>query len=291
MRRPDAAMPVAVETTPSIPLAPRLAITGGGDGNAGANHSRSRMGMDADTMMVAPDRGGVTGEDPGHRGLAEAVSERPLDGRLSRRLVGPPLGHSHAGSVDVGRIEGGGDPARRRSHGGTRSPRGRGRSTATTGRPRSPAHRGPPRAATYSPRALESHVPPSSTTVSGSAGCVRTMASAAATVPGSRHPDRGSARTGHPSRSPNAQEPARVARCSRAGDDQPAATQSAASSGARSTGQGRTTTGPRGSGSGAGLADEGLPEGEVEVYRPGTERSAPGLGHRPLRQRPPRSGL
>ena len=48
-------MPVAVETTPSIPLAPRLAITGGGDGNAGANHSRSRMGMDADTMMVAPE--------------------------------------------------------------------------------------------------------------------------------------------------------------------------------------------------------------------------------------------
>ena len=56
--RPDpdseAATPSAVDTTPSIPFTPRFASTRGGTASAGANHSRSLMGMDADTTMVAP---------------------------------------------------------------------------------------------------------------------------------------------------------------------------------------------------------------------------------------------
>ena len=47
-------MPSAVDTTPSIPLAPLLASTRGGVGWAAAYHSRSRMGMDAATRSVAP---------------------------------------------------------------------------------------------------------------------------------------------------------------------------------------------------------------------------------------------
>ena len=56
MRQPaseEDATPSAVETTPSIPLTPRLASTRGGPVTAGANHSRSRMGMDADTTRAA----------------------------------------------------------------------------------------------------------------------------------------------------------------------------------------------------------------------------------------------
>ncbi len=49
-----AATPRAVETTPSIPLAPRLAKTRGGVTSEVAYHSRSRIGIDAETTRVAP---------------------------------------------------------------------------------------------------------------------------------------------------------------------------------------------------------------------------------------------
>ncbi len=66
--------------------------------------------------------------------------------------------------------------------------------------------RAPVRAAseTYSPSARESHGVPSITIVSGSGGFVRTIESAAAIVPATLLPERGSARTGQPSRSASA---------------------------------------------------------------------------------------
>ena len=57
---------------------------------------------------------------------------------------------------------------------------------------------------TYSPSARESQGAPSITTVSGSGGFVRTMESAAAIVPTTLLPERGSANTGHRSRSASA---------------------------------------------------------------------------------------
>ena len=66
--------------------------------------------------------------------------------------------------------------------------------------------RAPVRAAsrTYSLSARESHGVPSITIVSGSGGFVRTIESAAAIVPATLLPERGSARTGQPSRSASA---------------------------------------------------------------------------------------
>ena len=65
--RDAAATPRAVEITPSIPFAPRLNITRGGELGA-ANHSRSRTGMEADTTTVAPRR-----VEHGRRGGPRAV--------------------------------------------------------------------------------------------------------------------------------------------------------------------------------------------------------------------------
>ena len=86
-----------------------------------------------------------------------------------------------------------------------------------------------PRAAseTYSPSARESHGVPSITTVSGSGGFVRTIASAAAIVPATLLPERGSARTGHPSRSASASTRSGRGASARpaADDDDPPATE------------------------------------------------------------------
>ena len=59
---PAAAHPRAVEVTPSMPLAPRLAHTLGGSASFGPYHSRSRIGMEEAAMTVVP---GST--DPGRR--------------------------------------------------------------------------------------------------------------------------------------------------------------------------------------------------------------------------------
>ena len=48
------ATPNAVDTTPSMPLAPRLATTRGGCGRGTPNASRSRTGIDDDTTSVEP---------------------------------------------------------------------------------------------------------------------------------------------------------------------------------------------------------------------------------------------
>ena len=49
----DSAMPTAVETTPSMPFTPRLLNTRT-PSRAGANHSKSRTGIEDDTTTLDP---------------------------------------------------------------------------------------------------------------------------------------------------------------------------------------------------------------------------------------------
>ena len=65
------ATPRAVDTTPSIPLAPRLARTRGGSARGRPNASTSRTGMDDDTTRVA------SGGQPANRRWASAGSVSP----------------------------------------------------------------------------------------------------------------------------------------------------------------------------------------------------------------------
>ena len=83
------ATPSAVDTTPSIPLAPRLAITRGGRRRGAANASRSRTGIEDDTTRVA---------GPG----SSANSRWASDGSVSGRAASdPPTAPSAARSPPV----------------------------------------------------------------------------------------------------------------------------------------------------------------------------------------------
>ena len=87
----------AVETTPSMPFAPRLASTLGGFSVEGANHSRSRTGIEDDTTSVAdgetaPSRqrarpGSVASRCAAHQvSMAACASDSATAHRLSQAL-------------------------------------------------------------------------------------------------------------------------------------------------------------------------------------------------------------
>ena len=77
--------PTAVDTTPSMPLAPRLARTAHGLGRAATYHSTSRIGIDDDTTSVAA--GGQGRDDrPGDAGLGGPGARRAT--AVDRRLRG-----------------------------------------------------------------------------------------------------------------------------------------------------------------------------------------------------------
>ena len=87
---PVRATPTAVETTPSMPLAPRLARTRT-PSRARENHSTSRIGMDDDTTSVAPS--GRRGHDvTRHPGLVDLFVRggHRLDHGIDRVIRGQP---------------------------------------------------------------------------------------------------------------------------------------------------------------------------------------------------------
>src|SRR3954452_10535983 len=88
--RAAAATPNAVETVPSIPLAPRLASTRGGSGRAGKNVSTSRTGIEDATTSVAAAGRGTPSPGAARRGGRQAHAELGSDARL-----GQPLGPEH----------------------------------------------------------------------------------------------------------------------------------------------------------------------------------------------------
>ena len=113
-------------------------------GKAGLNHSRSRIGMDADAMIVPSTAAACRARTRATEGSLSSVGERALDGGLGRRLVRPPRRQPFGIGRD-GRSERGVDPHIAVRRDGTRSPRQTGRSTATTGRRRRRARHPPPR--------------------------------------------------------------------------------------------------------------------------------------------------
>ena len=94
--RPARATPRAVDTTPSMPLAPRLANARGGRALGPANASMSRTGMDDETTRVASSgrRGEQAvgqerfGEYPAVVALAQGAGHRPGPG--PRPAASPP---------------------------------------------------------------------------------------------------------------------------------------------------------------------------------------------------------
>ena len=228
----------------------------------GANHSRSRTGIDEDTTTSAP-----AGSRPSTR-RATAGSLRPSAPTTSSiadwaafSTACQPASHSPVGVTSPSRASAertqrpGSDRwtfdtirsgSRHRHHG----------STATTSAPRAAA------SANSSPRALEAQGAPSRTTTSGASrrrsGPERASASAAPTICGSatRHPEGGSASTGQPSlrarasRSADAGAPSPATKSPRR-PTQPVRVPSSAASGTATSPQTATAPGARG-GRGAG---------------------------------------
>ncbi len=140
------------------------------------------MGMDAATTTVAPLSGRMGVDRPRHVGLAQLVGQRRVDGGLRCVLHGSPRGQPRRVTglrrldrrsqpfVDVAVMELGGHPRRV----GPLAP------GVDDDDPR-PFVRAP---GDVLAKAFESHGDPRSSTVWGRGGSVRTMASAAAMVPG-----------------------------------------------------------------------------------------------------------
>ena len=124
--RPAAATPKAVETVPSMPLAPRLESTRGGRSRAGKNVSTSRTGIEEATTRVASagrrtpssaatrgsERLGKRGRDRGGRRAVGAASTSPASrgpcaaaraparaGRRPTIVATAPAGSCHASSA------------------------------------------------------------------------------------------------------------------------------------------------------------------------------------------------
>ena len=138
----------AVETVPSMPLAPRLASTRGGASRAGKNVSRSRTGIEEATTSVASggsaapsSRGDPRLGQPGGAESARAIAPRR---RRSARVpalepaaVAARFSRSpSASSARAGRRRG---SSRRRRPGPARRPRGRSATCSASSRPREPA--------------------------------------------------------------------------------------------------------------------------------------------------------
>ena len=181
---PEAATPSAVETTPSIPLAPRLASTTGGAGSGRGVPLEVADGHGGRDDHRGADHGGMAVHGPGHLRLvqlgAEHLGRWPAAPRSSmERQAGEPV--RVGGSRRLPRSP---PPATRpgpRAWKSVATRNGSGQcrhgSITTILAPAAAA------STTYSPSALESHGAPRRTMVSGRAGCVRTMASAAPMVP------------------------------------------------------------------------------------------------------------
>ncbi len=134
------ATPTAVETTPSMPLAPRLARTRTPSRGA-PYHSTSRTGIDDDTTRLAPSGSAArtSRATPGSVGSARSASVRPM---ASWALASADVHRAPHGVPVPAREAGRTAPGTRRS--GRPSPRrprcARGRSSGRTDRP-APAER------------------------------------------------------------------------------------------------------------------------------------------------------
>src|SRR5579875_3603132 len=193
---PAAAAPSAVEHTPSMPLAPRLASTAGGSSRAGANASRSRTGIEEETTRRV-----LAGTLPNIRRAQRGSFRSASPSTPSMAFCAARSASSHLDSQS-GAERGGSMSSAAASH----AP-GSARCTAATRRPASFYSHHATTATTAAPSksrgtALEIGDDPRWTTTSGRSapGARRAMASAAATTWGwrTRHRDRGSASTGHP---------------------------------------------------------------------------------------------
>ena len=209
------ATPTAVDTTPSMPLAPRLASTREAGHAGAANHSTSRTGIDDDTTSAAPSgsgrddlagdrrlgRLGVAGQHRGDR-LGRRPRPRAPTRRATRRPGRPRPPRSPRRSSRAPASGGTPRPVRR-----PRSRRGCDPGRSARRRPRWRAARRRDRPAT-GPSTFEAGSDPSRSTTSGASrratDGTRRRASkwlTRSTARAVRHPLRGSASTGQPSRS------------------------------------------------------------------------------------------
>ena len=95
------ATPTAVEVTPSMPLAPRLATTRTSS-RAGANHSRSRTGMDDDTTST-PSAGTAARASSAVVGSV-ATPPAPRASSRVRRAVASASAHARVHSAGAGSV-------------------------------------------------------------------------------------------------------------------------------------------------------------------------------------------
>ena len=290
VRRPEAATPRAVETTPSMPLAPRFAITAGGVGKHRAEPFEIAHRHGGRHHKVAPPRR-RDGPRCGPRGFTQ------LSGQLRRWRLGPPTRRTATSTATPDR------PVTSRSTRAAsaasiqRSPPTWWNSlTTTVGSVH--CHHG---STADDPRTLRRHFrdvlaeylgEPRGAEQDdgvGKRGWVRTMASAAAIVPGTLQPDRGSARIGHPSRRPR--------RSSWAGSlvaSAPAMISPARPGARRATAARRGGTGERGpaaGGNGPASPTSGSRKARFRWTGPGPRGPVPCLGKGPCGERPPRFGL
>ena len=290
---PEAATPSAVETTPSIPLAPRLASTAAAH-RAGLRRTTRDPGSAWTPRPRAwrPSRAAWRWTTRATSGSLRSVAEDLGDGRLRLRLPSPP----RIEPLRIGRCRA--SQWRRRASGrtrsgGTRSPPVSGSahcrqgSTTMTRAPASAAS-----ATNVAQRSGEPGRPEQDDALGERRARVRTMASAAAMVPVHPAPRQRVGQHGpaQPVGQPCHAGGVRPLRPGSSGDDQSPAPEGLESVGGGTGASARrsTTVGPWRAGSGAAVAGEGLAELQVEMDRPGTAGPVHRLLEGPDGQRPPR---